>query len=266
MEFMGPFTFNAITFFIGAISLIPVILIFDKQKPDAAARKLLWKYGLICGLVLFGASNLQQIGVDLTNSAGKSGFITGLYIILVPIAGIFMKRSAGIFTWIGAVFALVGMYFLCVQDGLGGLTPGDWALFAGAFFWTAHIIVIDRFAPHVSALRLSQIQFVICGALCAIVALTTETIVPSLLLAGLAPMLYRGLGSIGTAYTLQIIGQRHVAPAKASVIFSLESVFSAIGGAILIHEVMTGRAYFGCALIFCGILLSQIRLKAKKDA
>jgi drug/metabolite transporter (DMT)-like permease len=261
MDFMGPFTFNAVTFFIGAASLIPVILIFDKQRPDAAARKLLWKYGLIAGLVLFGASNLQQVGVDLTNSAGKSGFITGLYIILVPIAGIFMKRTAGKFTWIGAVFAVAGMYFLCVQDGFGGLTAGDWALFIGAFFWTAHIIVIDRFAPHVSALRLSQIQFIICGVLCAVVALATETIVPTLLLAGWIPMLYRGLGSIGTAYTLQIIGQRYVAPARASVIFSLESVFSAIGGAILIHEVMTSRAYFGCALIFCGILLSQIRKK-----
>jgi drug/metabolite transporter (DMT)-like permease len=263
MDFMGPFTFNAITFFIGAISLIPVICIFDKQRPDAAARKLLWKYGLIAGLVLFAASNLQQVGVDLTNSAGKSGFITGLYIILVPIAGIFMKRRAGKFTWIGAVFAVVGMYFLCVQDGFGSLTAGDWALFTGAFFWAAHIIVIDRFAPHVSALRLSQIQFVICGVLCAVVALSAETIVPSLLLSGWIPLLYRGLGSIGTAYTLQVIGQRYVAPSKASVIFSLESVFSAIGGAILIHEVMTGRAYFGCALIFCGILLSQIRPKNK---
>ena len=176
MDFMGPFTFNAVTFFIGAVSLVPVILIFDKQKPDAAARKLLWKYGLICGLVLFGASNLQQIGFDLTNSAGKSGFITGLYIILVPIAGIFMKRRAGTFTWIGAVFAIIGMYFLCVQDGLGGLTAGDWALFAGAFFWTAHIIVIDRFAPHVSALRLSQTQFIICGVWVEFVYIpTTET-------------------------------------------------------------------------------------------
>ncbi|GHU63559.1 transporter [Clostridia bacterium] len=268
MEFMGPFTFNAVTFFIGAASLIPVILIFDKTRPDAAARKQLWKYGFICGLVLFGASALQQVGVDLTNSAGKSGFITGLYIIFVPIAGIFMKRSAGMFTWIGAVFAVAGMYFLCVQNGLGGLTPGDWALFVGTFFWTAHIIVVDRFAPFVNALRLSQVQFIICGVLCAVIAffLPGEALSLSILRAGLIPLLYRGLGSVGIAYTLQVIGQRHVAPAKASVIFSLESVFSAIGGAILIREVMTGRAYFGCALIFCGILLSQIRPRSKEPA
>ena len=263
MDFMRPFTFNSISFLIGVVSLIPVILLFDRQKPDREGRKKLWKYGLVCGLVLFAACNLQQFGVDLTGSAGKSGFITGLYIIIVPIAGIFMNRRAGLLTWAGACFAVVGMYFLCVQDGFGSIIPGDWLLFTGAFFWAAHIIVIDRFAPHVSSLRLSLTQFLICGVLSMICALFTETIVPSGLLLGIIPLLYRGIGSIGAAYTLQIIGQRHVAPAKASVIFSLESVFSVVGGAILIHEVMTTRAYFGCILIFCGIILSQIPAKRK---
>ena len=258
---MRPFTFNGVTFFIGVAALIPVIRIFDKKKLAGQERKKLWIYGIVCGLILFAASNLQQFGVEMTGSAGKSGFITGLYIIIVPIAGIFMKRPAGLFTWIGAFLALIGMYFLTVTNGFGSIMKGDWLLFIGAFFWAAHIIVIDRVAPHVSSLKLSQAQFLICGALCMICALFFETIVPSGFLLGIIPLLYRGIGSIGIAYTLQILGQRHVAPAKASVIFSLESVFSVVGGAIIINEVMTGRAYFGCALIFCGIILSQLRPK-----
>ena len=261
MEFMRPFTFNGISFFIGTAALVPAIFAFDRARPSAGERKKLWTYGLVCGLILFAASNFQQFGVDMTGSAGKSGFITGLYIIIVPIAGIFMKRPTGLLTWIGACFAVAGMYFLCVQEGLGSLAPGDWMLFTGAFFWAAHIIAIDRCAPHVSSLRLSLAQFVICGALCMAFAFLTETIDPAALLLGATPLLYRGIGSIGVAYTLQVFGQRHVVPAKASVIFSLESVFSAVGGAILIHEVMTARAYFGCALIFCGIILSQLRQK-----
>ena len=263
MDYMRPFTFNGVSFLIGAVSLVPVILIFDRERPGADERKKLWKYGIICGLILFAAGNFQQFGVEMTLSAGKSGFITGLYIIIVPIAGIFMKRRAGLLIWIGAVFAVIGMYFLTVPDKLGAPEPGDWMLFTGAFFWAAHIIAIDKFAPQVSSLRLSQAQFIICGALCMIFAFATETIVPALLIAAAVPLLYRGIGSIGVAYTLQVVGQRYVAPAKAAVIFSLESVFAVVGGAILISEVMTGRAYFGCALIFCGIILSQIPVKKK---
>ncbi|MCL2111761.1 MAG: DMT family transporter [Clostridiales bacterium] len=265
MEYMRPFLFNGLSFLIGAASLVPITLIFDRAKPDAAMRRTLWKYGAVCGLLVFFAGNLQQFGVDLTGSAGKSGFITGLYIIIVPIAGIFMKRPAGKLIWAGAGIAVVGMYFLCVEDGLGSLMLGDGLLLLGACFWAAHIIAIDRFAPKVSALRLSMIQFVICGALCMIFAVLTEPVVPAYMLMGIAPLLYRGIGSIGVAYTLQVVGQRYVAPAKASVIFSLESVFSVVGGVILINEAMTGRAYFGCALIFCGIILSQLQ-KTKKPA
>ena len=261
MDYMRPFTFNGISFLIGAASLIPVIAIFEKEKPDPEERGKLWKYGLILGLILFGASNFQQFGVELTMSAGKSGFITGLYIIIVPIAGIFLKQKASRLTWLGAGLAVVGMYFLTVQEAFGKPELGDWLLFIGAFFWAAHIIAIDKIAPHVSALRVSQMQFAICGVLCMVFAFATENIDPALLLLAATPLLYRGIGSIGVAYTLQIFGQRYVAPAKAAVIFSLESVFSVVGGAILIHEVMTGRAYFGCALIFCGIILSQIKTR-----
>ena len=259
MDYMRPFTFNGLSFLIGAVSLIPVILIFDKTRPGPAERKILLKYGAICGLILFAAGNLQQFGVDLTGSAGKSGFITGLYIIIVPIAGVFMKRPAGKLTWAGACFAVAGMYLLCVQEGFGGFAAGDGLLFLGAFFWAAHIIAIDKLAKNVRSLRFAQVQFVICGCLCLAFALATEHIEIASVVLATAPLLYRGLGSIGVAYTLQLLGQRHVAPAKASVIFSLETVFSVVGGAILIQELMSVRAYIGCALIFCGIILSQLR-------
>jgi drug/metabolite transporter (DMT)-like permease len=258
MDFMGPFTFNGVTFLLGAATLIPVVLLFDRGRLNRAELKRLLGCGTICGLILFGAGSFQQFGVELTNSAGKSGFITGLYIIIVPIAGIFMKRRATLFTWAGAAFAVAGMYFLCVPDGFGGITRGDAMLFFGAFFWAAHIIAIDKFVSKVSSLKLSLTQFVVCGLISMICAFATETVRPDLLLLGAAPLLYRGVMSISVAYTLQIIGQRRVAPAKAAIIFSLESVFSAIGGAILIREVMSGRGYFGCALIFAGILFAQI--------
>ena len=262
-EYMQAFTFNGVSFLVGAAALVPVILVFEKKRPDAAEKKRLWKYGLVCGLILFAAANLQQFGIELTGSAGKSGFITGLYIIIVPIAGVFLKQRADKLTWVGAAVAVVGMYFLTVQEGLGGPEPGDWLIFIGAFFWAAHIIAIGKFAPHVSALRLSLSQFIITGLLCMAFAFMTEPISPALLLLGAAPLLYRGIGAIGVAYTLQTIGQRHVAPSKAAVIFSLETVFSVMGGALLISEVMSGRAYFGCALIFCGIILTQVKPKPK---
>jgi len=261
MDYMRPFTFNGITFIIGAVSLIPVILVFDRKRPDSEERKKLLIYGIVCGLILFSAVNLQQFGVEQTGSAGKSGFITGLYIIIVPIAGVVMKRPAGLLTWVAAVFAVFGMYFLCVQNGFDNLEPGDGLLLAGAFFWAGHIIAIDKCAPRVRSLWLSMTQFIVCGGLCMVFALSTEQVVPASLILAATPLLYRGIGSIGVAYTLQIIGQKDVLPAKASVIFSLESVFAAIGGAVIIHETMTGRALFGCALIFCGIILSQLRIK-----
>ncbi|MDR1815878.1 MAG: DMT family transporter [Clostridiales Family XIII bacterium] len=267
-EYVRPFTFNGITFLIGTAVLALVMRVSAAKKDVGAAcsrppsyRKKLLVYGLICGGVLFAASNLQQFGVEITASAGKSGFITGLYIILVPIFGVFMKRRAGLFVWIGAVFAVVGMYFLCVKadEGLGGLTAGDLVLFIGAFFWAAHIIVIDRYGPRVDPLHLALAQYLLNGVLCLVCAAALrEPFEPAALAAAALPMLYRGVGSIGIAYTLQILGQRHVAPGKAAVIFSLESVFSALGGALLIHELMTGRSYLGCALIFAGILLVQV--------
>jgi drug/metabolite transporter (DMT)-like permease len=264
MDYLGPFAFNAASFFVGAASLVPVILATDRRPVDWRG---LVKPALVCGIVLFAASALQQIGVSLTGSAGKAGFLTSLYIILVPIFGIFVKRRAELRVWVGAALALVGSYFLCVKagEGLGGLTAGDVLIFLGAFFWAGHILVIDRYGPSVPPLWLSFGQFVFNGILCVPIAhFTGEQAAPAQLLGAIGPILYRGLGAIGLSYTLQIIGQRHVAPGKAAVIFSLESVFSVLGGALLLQEIMTGRSYAGCALIFAGILAVQVKPRAPR--
>jgi len=265
-DFLGPFTVNAICFLIGAASLIPVMLIFDRAKLTREGRRMLWIGGLVCGLILFTASNMQQYAIQITESAGKPGFITSLYIIIVPVVGIFLRRRVGVWLWIGVALATVGMYFLCIQEGFGSFAPIDILLFLSAFVWSAHIIAIDYFVKHVSAVKLSMMQFLISGAMCVPFAVATETTTVPLLLASAFPLLYRGIASMGVAYTLQVVGQRHVAPAKAAVIFSLESVFSVIGGALFIHEVMTPRSYLGCALIFAGILFSQIPAKDQTPA
>jgi len=263
MEFMRPLTFNGVTFLIGSVSLVPVIMLFGKKKIQFNNRKLLI-YGAICGCILFFAANTQQFGIDMTGTAGKSGFITGLYIIFVPVAGIFMKRRAGVFVWLAVMFAVVGMYFLCIRadEGFGSITSGDIMLLISALCWSAHIIVIDRFVKKVDALQLSMIQFFVCGIFCMLASrIAREPFEPAMIVEGAVPVLYRGLVSIGVAYTCQVVGQRYVAPTKASVIFSLEAVFAAIGGALIINEIMTPRSYFGCVLILAGILLAQIKTK-----
>ena len=283
MEYVRPFTFNGISFLIGAASLLPVLLFMERRKKRARGdgsngtvvcnsdppvtvplEPSPWRrvvpYGAVLGVILLFASNLQQFGVEATGSAGKSGFITSLYILLVPIFGIFLKRRAGLLVWFGAALAVIGLYFLSVPPGgLGGIGRGDILLFAGAFFWAFHILAVDRFVTNADPLKLSFLQFFFCGAFCLVAAAVTGEPVSAGALLGVAPTaLFRGVAAIGVAYTLQIIGQRDVPPAKASIIFSLESVFAAIGGAVLIHEIMSGRGYLGCALIFAGILLSQI--------
>ncbi|MDR3344187.1 MAG: DMT family transporter [Oscillospiraceae bacterium] len=273
---MGAFTFNGVRFVVGAIALMPVALLFEKGKSGKAERRRTITAGLIAGTVLCFAANLQQLGIDWTQSAARSGFITGLYMIFVPLAGIFLKRKTTKFTWVGALFALGGLYVLSVSKGGGadsneiiigkmainGMLIGSIALIIGAVFWAAHILVVDTFAPRIRPLRFSMAQFWVCAAESLIIAAFTEKITPSGILGGTMPILYTGLLSVGIAYTLQIVGQRHVEPSRASVIFSMESLFSALGEAIILREFLTPMGYLGCGLILAGILLAQIRPKS----
>ena len=262
-QFVGAFTFNGVRFLLGTLSLFPVIMLFEKEKVSKEKFRKTLKAGLIGGVVLFLASTFQQYGVEITNSAGKSGFITGLYTVFVPIAAfLFMKKKTNVLTWIGAVFAVGGLYLLCMTgDEKVGI--GDLVLLVGTVFWTVHILVIDRFVAEISPLRFAQIQFAVCAVLSIICALILEDISFVAIKSALLPILYGGLMSVGVAYTCQILGQKDADPTFSAIVLSTESVFAAIGGVLLQNETMTVSAYIGCGLIFVGIVLSQLELKKK---
>ncbi len=266
-DYVGAFTFNGVRFTLGAISLIPVIMIFEKRVKQDEVHKPKLKnsimVGVVAGIVLFIASWLQQLGVEVTGSAGKAGFITGLYTVIVPIFGIFLKKNTNINIWIGALFAVVGMFMLCINEKWQ-ISAGDAILLCGSVFWAFHILIIDRFVDSVYSLRFACTQFVVCAALGLIFAFATETITLEGIQAAAVPILYGGIMSVGVAYTCQIIGQKNADPTYASIILSTESMFSAIGGAVILHEVMTGRGYLGCICIFVGIIVSQLTAKKSK--
>jgi drug/metabolite transporter (DMT)-like permease len=259
VRYVGSFTFGGVRFALGAVSLIPVICVFERKTGGVPARRLTWLGGAVAGAVLFIAATVQQFGVAIIGSSGRAGFITGLYTVIVPIIGIFLgKRPRGA-VWVGAALACAGLYLLCAPAGLSGAGGGDALLLIGALFWALHIIVIDRYADRVSPLRFSAIQFAVCSALSILCALIFEDVSLASIVAGRVPILYGGLLSVGVAYTIQTVGQRDVEPARAAIIFSTESLFSAIGGAILLSETMSPVNYAGCALIFAGIITAQIR-------
>ena len=269
-EFVGAFTFNGIRFMLGTVSLIPVILLFEREKLDKTKIRNILIPGLLAGTVLFIASTLQQYGVEITGSAGKAGFLTGLYTVLVPLIRFVMGKKTSIFTLFGAVFAVVGLFFLCMTGNELTFGMGDVVLIIGAFFWAGHILVVDKYVNDISPLKFSLVQFLVCGILSLIFAFILEDIEFSAVKSAGIPILYGGIMSVGVAYTCQILGQRDADPTFASIVFSTESVFSAIGGAILLNEIMSGRGYLGCVLIFIGIVLSQlnpadIKNKLKKN-
>ncbi len=263
-DYMGTLTFNGIRFILGALSLIPVIAIFERKKVMSnQERKLLIKYAILAGLVLFVASTLQQQGIMISGSAGKASFITGLYTVFVPVCGLFVHKRVSVSTWFGVVFAVAGLYFVSV-GGSDSFGIGDVLVLIGTFFWTAHIIIIERATKRVSALRFAMGQFLFCGVLSMLFACIFETITFSAIRQGIIPILYGGFMSVGVAYTCQIIGQKDSDPTTAAIILSTESVFGAIGGALLLNERMSIRGYVGCVLIFAGIVLAQLTFPLKK--
>lgn len=264
-DYVETFTFNGIRFLLGSFSLIPVILIFEREAADKKKLLKTFYISLAAGTVLFIAASLQQYGVELTGSAGKAGFLTGLYTVLVPVFRFFLGKKTSFLTFIGAFFAVGGLFFLCMTGNSVSFGKGDIVLIIGAVFWAFHILIIDKFVNDVSPLKFSMMQFFVCGVLSVIGALLTETVEISSVKAAAVPILYGGIMSVGVAYTCQILGQKHSDPTFASIVFSTESVFSAVGGALLLNEIMTGRGYFGCALIFVGIVLSQINFQQIKE-
>ncbi len=258
MNFLEPFAFNGVRFLLGSCSLLPLIWWFSRRRaPQPDSESSLPLAGVLAGAVLFIAASLQQVGL-LYTTAAKAGFITGLYLILVPIFGLLLKHSTGITTWLGAILAVIGLYLLSINDDFS-MSFGDMLQFIGALFWAIHILLIDHFSGRVSPLKLSAVQFMVCGLLSLGVSLLIETPTASAMLAGWQPILYAGLVSVGVAYTLQVVGQKSANPAHAAIILSLESVFAVLGGVWLLDETLTLRAWFGCGLMLAGMLLSQVR-------
>jgi len=262
MGFLGAFTFNGIRFALGSISLLPVIYFFDKKfkSENSAERvdadiKTTIKSGVIAGCILYIAASLQQVGLIYTTAA-KAGFITSLYIVLVPILGIFLKQKTHSTTWLGAITAAVGLYFLSINEGFT-IEFGDLLQVIGALFWAVHIQVIDKFVKNVDAIKLSSTQFATCSVLSLITAFIFEDISMSGVVSAIVPLLYGGVMSAGVAYTLQAVGQRYAKPSHAAIALSMEAVFAAIGGILILKETMSLRGYLGCALMLAGMLISQ---------
>lgn len=259
MDYVGPWTFTCVRSFEAALftlisyplikKLLPALSSFDKKETIIG--------GLCCGLALTPATIFQQIGIQYT-TVGKAGFITALYCIIVPFLSVFLKKKVTLQTWIAALISLVGFYFLSIKDSLS-LDSGDTYMLCSAFFFAIHILVIDHFTNKANGVLMSATQFFIVGLLSIIPSLMFEN--PSLIhiKEAIIPIIYAGILSNGVGYTLQIIGQRGADPTIATLILSLESVFSVIGGFLVLHEILTLRELFGCALVFTGVILAQIK-------
>lgn len=267
MDYLGPCAFTAVRNFIGCVALLPVIALASRLRsgaqPEEAApapgKKALFGWGAACGLLLGGATLLQQAGMQ-TASAGKAGFLTALYIVIVPVLGIFLGRRPGLKVWMGVVLALVGAYLLSVKGG-AGIASGDLLVIASAVVFSLHILVIDSVPAGVDGVRLSCVQFLVAGVFALVLALFLESFTWRDILSAWVPLLYTGVVSSGVGYTLQILGQRTVNPTVASLILSLESVFAALAGWAILGQALSLRELFGCALVFVAVILAQLPSK-----
>ena len=270
MAYVGPFTFQAIRCAMGAIGLLPVIYLIDRKKTDGKTflsrflNKRLWIAGICCAIPLFFAANLQQMGL-VTTDAGKSAFLTAMYIIFVPLFGIFLRRRPSAMIPISVTLAVAGLYFISCM-GVSGIRFSELLLLGCAVAFAIQILFVDKFANQVDPLRLNCLQSGICAALSAIVMLFTETPSIDAIQGSFWSMCYAGFLSMGVAYALQIVGQKHLEPAVASLIMSLESVVAVLCGCIFLHETMTKWEIIGCILVFSAVILAQIPVKKKAPA
>lgn len=260
MEHVGPFTFNGIRFALGSLSLLPLEIARRRRAASSGRDRFrgpgAWTGGLVAGLVLFAGASFQQVGIVYT-TAGKAGFITGLYVVLVPLLASFWRHRVGPGGWSGAGLAAAGLYLLSVRGGLR-VDPGDALVLAGAVFWAAHVLVIAHWSRRVDPVELALRQFAVCSVLSLATAGALETTTVERVLDAGIPILYGGLLSVGIAYTLQVIAQRDAQPTVAAILMSLEAVFAALGGWIVLDETLSLRAALGCALMLAGVLASQL--------
>lgn len=262
MDYLEPFTFNGVRCLIGAIALLPCIWFFNRGKEkenkvnDKNEKRDLIKGGIACGILLFAASSLQQIGLVYT-AAGKAGFITAFYIVLVPVFGIFLHKKIGWKVWTAVAIALAGLYFLCITEAFT-IGVGDIYVLLCALIFSVHILVVDHYAPKVDGVKLSCIQFLVAGIVSIPFMVILESPKMGNMMTSWFPLIYAGVFSCGIAYTLQILGQKNVNPAIASLILSLESCFSVLSGWVILGERLSARETIGCIMMFAAIILAQI--------
>ena len=265
---MGAYSFLAGRSWLAVVVLIPTVLVFDAirrkngtdAKPKTAAeKKKLLTAGLVCGTFLFAASAAQQIGITLNPSTAKAGFLTAMYVVLVPVFGLFLGRRGSAQLWVSMVVAVLGLYLLCMKNGFGSIESSDWVLLSCAVLFSFQIMAVDHFAPQVDGVRLSLLQFFVVAGTAA--AFLFEAPTAAQFAENALPIFYCGVLSSGVAYTLQILGQQDLNPAIASLIMCLESVFSALGGWLLLSQSLSAREAFGCALIFAAVVLAQLPLE-----
>ncbi|WP_455381153.1 DMT family transporter [Salinispira pacifica] len=280
MGYVGPFLYNAVRFALGALSLIPLIVIRRRllskssgrraQSPPAVVAPIAAQEGgsgrlkrlagvggmTLAGVILFAASSLQQVGI-VTTSAGKAGFITGLYVVLVPLIGGFIGRGSDAGRWIGAVLATAGLYFLSVGESFT-IAPGDVLLLLCALFFAAHVLLIDRISRSIDPILMSAVQSGVTALLSFVVALFVEPVSASAVVSAWGPIAYGGIMSVGVAYSLQIVAQQRAHPTHAAILLSLEGTFAAVGGYLILGEVLSARAIGGCALMLAGMLVAQL--------
>ena len=263
MDYVGPFTFNGFRFALGSLTLVPLLLINNRQGaitksplPLTKTRMIILGGGL-AGFALFMGATLQQVGLVYT-TAGKAGFITGLYVVIVPILGLFWKQQSGLGTWFGAILAAAGLYLLTITAQFT-IALGDFLELAGAFFWAGHVLIIGWLSPRIDPIKLAFFQYTACSFLSLLTAVITEVITLHGLFLATLPIAYGGLISVGIAYTLQVVAQRYAHPAHAAIILSLEAVFAAFGGWLILGETLSSRGLIGCSLMLAGMLLSQLR-------
>ena len=259
MDSIGPFLYTGLRFALASVVLLPLILFLERRveqrKPESFNRGLLLG-GLIMGLALTLGMNLQQVGLLFT-SVTNSGFITGLYVIIVPLLGLCLGHKTGLGIWLGAGLAVVGMFLLSVGDSFQ-VASGDWLQLAGAFVWGAHVLLVGHFASRHDPLQLAMIQFAVCALISLLLALLFEPIQLTAIIAALPALLYGGLFGVCVGFTLQVVAQKDAIASHAAIILSLEAVFAAIFGALLLGESLSLKGYFGCALMFAGMLLAQL--------
>jgi drug/metabolite transporter (DMT)-like permease len=263
MEYVGPYTFNGIRFALGSMVLVPMVLINGRNlRPPVYARATsrrpvsVFTGGILAGVALFAGASLQQVGLVYT-TAGNAGFITGLYVVIVPLLGLLWRQRPGTGTWIGAVLAAAGLYLLSITEELT-IARGDLLVLIGAFFWAGHVLILGWLSPRMDPVKLALAQFATCSLLSLLTAGIVETITMTGIRGAAIAIVYGGVMSVGIAYTLQVVAQRRSHPAHAAIILSMEAVFAAVGGWLFLNEIMTPRGLIGCTLMLGGMILSQL--------